>query len=805
MNFKLVLFTAVCSSLACNSGVPAAQGVSLTRITKSAASAACPAGGVVIAAGVDTNANGTLEAAEVTQTNEVCSGTNGNNGVNGDGGTSGGNGYASLISSTNLEQGSTACPGGGVHLDFGFDDGALGGTAGNNQLEPGEIRNSKDICSDASPYFERSVVPPEGPAGANRISTNGGGAGLAGQGGQAGTVFIGMRAGGTSGGHVKVFRTGVVDAGFSMPEVVFAAGERPMSVSSNYTVRVFRTIAEGAASGLPFFQLSSGNDDRLFTADGGAVTALTIASTANVAFDGFATGVSFSLTGDLKNDGTVTSAHAGADALPLSIYAHAIVLSGTSRVDSSGLDGGMAAPLSLTALTVLSAQGSILAAGGSGHDGARIALYGDRALSVSGVIDCHAGSTSTGYGAYGGEISLLSRDVHSAATLRTSGGDGEIAGGPAGQIVLTAQSGEVRSSGTIEARGGRCSGLDCSGGAGGAVEMGGSGSTITSSSNISTSGGWATGAGNTSGGRGGPIFIHAEEASGFFPTAAGTVRVSGNLIAEGGQGATGVEGGPIEVSAAHTFFSLGQEIALYGFAEINANGGNSTRSFGGGGGKISIVNAATRSQGQAVKGPGGSVVNYAAINARSGDGSSAGTNGSLTFETNITTPFSTGNEVILNFGAIDLSAGMTSSSTGGSGGEIRFVSMGRLQNSGALKSRGGTNSGGRSNGGSGGGTVLRSIMSGVVNEGSITSNGGSGGLNGGQGGNVSAFGHTVTNSAALSMNGGNGAANGGRGGIIYFYTLDTNTKTMNTGTLSVAGGTGTNPGPSGTTYFDISL
>jgi hypothetical protein len=62
--------------------------------TAEAASSTCPAGGTRVSAGVDTNANGTLDASEITSQSSICNGTNGNDGANGADGTPGADGDA---------------------------------------------------------------------------------------------------------------------------------------------------------------------------------------------------------------------------------------------------------------------------------------------------------------------------------------------------------------------------------------------------------------------------------------------------------------------------------------------------------------------------------------------------------------------------------------------------------------------------------------------------------------------------------------------------------------------------------------
>ena len=90
----------------------------LFSTTEEIAGSNCENGGVAISYGVDQNANGTLDADEVETTEYIC---NGSTGSDGDAGSTGGNGSNALISTVDLEEGSSECPNGGTLVSYGTD------------------------------------------------------------------------------------------------------------------------------------------------------------------------------------------------------------------------------------------------------------------------------------------------------------------------------------------------------------------------------------------------------------------------------------------------------------------------------------------------------------------------------------------------------------------------------------------------------------------------------------------------------------------------------------------------------------
>jgi cysteine-rich repeat protein len=119
------------------------------RIQPSKADTTCAAGGLKIDVGPDTNRNGKLDNAEVTDSQKICngaSGMTGATGMNGKDGASGTNGLSSLIV-TSDEPAGPNCAVSGVRIDSGLD------RDGNGVLESSEIQHTSFLCSILSETY----------------------------------------------------------------------------------------------------------------------------------------------------------------------------------------------------------------------------------------------------------------------------------------------------------------------------------------------------------------------------------------------------------------------------------------------------------------------------------------------------------------------------------------------------------------------------------------------------------------------------------------------------------------------------
>lgn len=107
--------------------------VSLVDVTSEAAGQNCAAGGSRIRVGLDANANRTLDAAEILQTQYVCAGAAGTPGTNG-------RTVAAPWVVKSTEPAGSRCPSGGQRIQIGLDANA------NRALEAGEVTQTEYVC-----------------------------------------------------------------------------------------------------------------------------------------------------------------------------------------------------------------------------------------------------------------------------------------------------------------------------------------------------------------------------------------------------------------------------------------------------------------------------------------------------------------------------------------------------------------------------------------------------------------------------------------------------------------------------------
>jgi len=124
------------TTFACN-GTDGGQS-SLVAITAEPAGANCATGGQRIDHGVDDNANGVLDGAEIDGTNFVCNGSNG---------------LQNLVTSTTEPSGAN-CAAGGTRIDFGIDNSSDG------VLDPAEVDGTFFVCNGLQTLV---AIVPEAP------------------------------------------------------------------------------------------------------------------------------------------------------------------------------------------------------------------------------------------------------------------------------------------------------------------------------------------------------------------------------------------------------------------------------------------------------------------------------------------------------------------------------------------------------------------------------------------------------------------------------------------------------------------
>ena len=115
------------SEKVCNGAQGDAGLDALVKISDEPAGGNCPAGGKRIDSGLDANANGVLDDAEIASTDYLCNGLAGNDG-------------REALVAMNPEPAGVNCPNGGLRIDSGID------VNGNGSLDPGEITQTGFVC-----------------------------------------------------------------------------------------------------------------------------------------------------------------------------------------------------------------------------------------------------------------------------------------------------------------------------------------------------------------------------------------------------------------------------------------------------------------------------------------------------------------------------------------------------------------------------------------------------------------------------------------------------------------------------------
>ena len=121
----------------------AANSVLLAQSEGEAPLGACPNGGVLVAFGVDSNANGELDDEEIQRREAIChgaDGTNGTNGADGQPGAVGQDGQSVLIRQTQ-EEPRDNCATGGARIETGVD------VNGDGELQDSEVTATSFVCN----------------------------------------------------------------------------------------------------------------------------------------------------------------------------------------------------------------------------------------------------------------------------------------------------------------------------------------------------------------------------------------------------------------------------------------------------------------------------------------------------------------------------------------------------------------------------------------------------------------------------------------------------------------------------------
>ncbi len=775
-------------------------------------------------------------------------GSNGSNGSNGADGTSGNNGAVSLIRLTGLPPGDANCGAGGTQVDSGLDNGDGGGTANDGVLQSGEVDATERLCNNTRISRVGSFTAPAGAPGTFSMLTRGGDAtATGGTGGSGGYVQVEFDFG-SNGGHLKLFRTGQVDASFALPTLPATSnfGPTPLTVSSTTRVRRVLNLTDtndidGAALvagdivqpynfGCVTYPLSRWNS----AASSEEITGVRVLQGATLSFDSTIGGCTLhSVTVDyaVRNEGTITAGREAttgtSDSVSLNVGSYigaagsAVTLTGANQATGTGGGGGafrVEANRQGGEVGSVWNFGTIDTSGGNGESGGNsgsVYVFGSSQVVNTGAVTARGGDATLAAGT-GGSSSGVQLDAgyghnHNSGTIDTRGGNGGTNAGSGGYVYLYVNEyGDLRNSGTIRTTGGTpaagCAAA-CRGGTGGEVYIQASGDVISSASITTAGGDGLTG----NGGNGGYIYFYTDTSNstlvaGDTNAMNGSIAVSGNLDSHGGNGAlAGGSGGYIYAEAYLDNAPFGQEVAFYGYGGgITTRGGNGDVS-GGSGGYV-YLQQARGDDNDSNDTPGGSVLNDLDINTRGGDAAngSGGSGGYFWAVTEEERQGSFGFERVINRGNIVTSGG-DGTTQGGSSGYAFLLALDKLENFGSIVANSGRATAAAGNGGNCDtyqysnegprGITLASEGAEAINTGALSNLGGQStgaGGNGGSSGGILVVGYFGTiNSGALASDGGDAdtaTGAGGDGGNVTIRSISG--YSANSGALSATGGTG---------------
>lgn len=646
-----------------------------------------------------------------------------------------------------------------------------------------------------------------------------GGTGTSGPGGGGASVTIR----GKTGSDIRILTSGAIDTAFQVPSEAPFMGSNPRTISGSVTY----SIGPAGLTSLPLGATSILGDDALTPATGlwvqpGAVLQIPCVLPGGVALN---TGTALIFPDGVLIEGTFTMGYqdllvpgngASPNAGSLLISAQEAVVRAGALLSASGRlsgfgTGGTGGAIQFQTTGAIAIAGAIAVDGASGTTGGaggvvRLTSSTSGVLS-SGSISASGGAGSAGSGGAAGLIDLLGSlvssnhgPVLSSGSVRVRGGDGTSQGGLGGTLNLIAISnGAVVSSGPLDVSGGNAT-LSGNGGDGGGASISANGGSVRITGSILARGGDGAGAAGAGGSSnlvqvsfqsGAPV-LGVENEGGLFLGAPIDVR--------GGDGATGGQGGALDISGDTS--NLGNNaqpgndpIVLVGYSSITTSGGQGGTG-GGPAGPIHVdqVIATTPTGAQALGG-----IRCESSLVMTGGAGLAGTGGGgSTLFLTVPSQLPMVPRSVTITGSVEASGGPGTTS-GGSAGVISASDHFPVSFLGGIHASGG--GGGTGVGGSGGSVTLQSDISASVfglvslaGGASTTGNGGTGGL-------FFLQSETSTESGGVSCRGGNSTTGtGGSGGSINIFS--TQTTSILGGSFSVASGSGTAPGSAGLLSID---
>lgn len=704
-------------------------------------------------------------------------------------GGGGGGGEPALLSRTSDEPIGEECPQGGTRIDIGFDDGGdredEESIRDNGILEDGEVQSSTVICNENFLSTVRDISPPDGPPGTSTIDLSGGDSFLE-SGGPGGVIDFPFD-GDTVVRDLKIFNTGEVDASFTLPSIDVELGEEPLVVSG--TLTVLTPVAATEVGDV----YSEG--DRLRVRGAGPdpdpiVTGVRVEEGATLRMLG---GTGAFLDNDFELLGTLTTVDGG----EMGLAPDRFVSSTAATINAAR------GQLDVVARGTLINQAAINTAGSTDSvDGGSVVLTSRGGTYNTGDIDTRGFDDASGVGGQGGPVIMRGflRGVHNSGAITTSGGDGRN-GGSGGQVALAVEFDgpivRIVNSGAIDTSGG--AGTDVNGGSAGTIEMISRQAPVIQGGSVRARGGDAP---QGFAGEGGVLVIRVQGPTFVFPVpGAFDVLWSGELDLRGGQGGLGGPGGRVVLfHSGRRGSGRGSEVQFLGYSSVNLDGGDSTGSSGGPGGGI-FVNE--QFQPAELDIPPGLYM-HVPVSATGGEGTVGGPGGTVTHQAlevgTLSIPDPQPGLVCAPGADLSLSGGRGTEQAGRPGlfevSTLRSISVqcdvdvpsGSLQAGG-----GGALDGGR--------VQLHSLSGDVLVSGDLTVDAGDAGTApGSPGGFADIFGTSVMISGGISARGGSSTIAGGPGGFIRLNGFVE--PTVVSGTLNVAGGSGSPPGPDGMVLID---
>ncbi len=763
---------------------------SITTLTPAAPDATCPGGGVLVQTGGDTNGDGMLETGEVGSTQEICTAPT-----------------PTLTTVLPVAGGDVHCPIGGTAVETGLD------TNANGMLDASEVAATDYECLtgpggvDVQAFTPPAAVPNQ-PAYTIGLS---GGAGTTDNGGDAG--YFSASQYGSSGRHFAVWSTGVVDASFTTPAVAPSFGAYELDVTTDTTLAQDNG-GSNTADGNYYIDgntLSYRQDaTHLF-----AVTGLHVADGKTLTLPVQLSG----LVNDISIEGTVvTATNSNGDASNLTLVSSSLVyIAATGKIDTSGAAvtaarGGNSGHVYLQAAQVV-VKGPIVAHGAAGatsFNGGNsngVEVYSDRGgVYITATIDARGGMAGDAASAgNGGSVNLStnSGSLANSGAIDARGGDGlatGVAASGGGVSFNINTSGTIRNSGAIDTSGGNtpatCTASSCFGGSAGSVYFQCTGGSVATSGDVTQRGGTGGGAGGGNGGY--TTFQFNTGYNNNFYVPAGAFSVSGNYHKEGGAGTRGGIGGGFNLYGNAYSATSAAQFQFFGYSDVTANGG---AGLGGGrGGDINVTEQpySLYNGYYSSTNTGSALLWFANVSTNGGAGTAnnGGDGGNLSLRA-CDYPYLAFGCLVENRGSITANGG-SGNHHGGASGNIYMKGQSGIANAGALIGHAGA---GQDQPGGDTQNVQLYTTGPLTNSGAIDLVAGdSDSAHGGNCDGVQLYGSTTTNTGAITEAAGSSTT--GVGGDSNQIALYGSSALTNTGVLAAPGGTGVTDGVDGTVMFN---